>query len=112
MKALNKRNISIVDYGRPLNDLSSRALLVAYLNASGRFWEYCNQASEDISDDQLIEKSLLYLEFEDMQQLFALFGYDKCKQIFEQQIKSKGSYYSNISFLLESLMFRNHGNVI
>ena len=112
MKVHIKKNMAIVDYGRPLNDLSSKALLVAYLNASGRFWEYCNHASEDISDDQLIEKSLLYLEFEDMQQLFALFGYEKCKQVFEQNIKSKGSYYSNISFLLESLMFRNHGDVV
>jgi len=89
----------------PLNNLSSKAQLVNYLNATGRFWEYCNHASENISDDQLICKSLLYLEFEDMNQLFELYGKDRCRQIFEQQIKSKGKYYSNISFLLESLIF-------
>jgi len=88
-----------------LNNLSSRAQLVNYLNSSGRFWEYGNQASVNISDDLLICKSLLYLEFEDMNQLFDLFGKDKCRQIFEQQIKSKGNYYSNISFLLEALFF-------
>lgn len=90
---------------KPLNNLSSKAQLVNYLNSTGRFWEYCNQASENISDDQLIYKSLLYLEFEDMNQLFDLYGKDRCKKVFEQQIKSKGKYYSNISFLLESLMF-------
>jgi len=89
----------------PLNNLSSKARLVNYLNSTGRFWEYCNHASVDVSDDQLICKSLLYLEFEDMSQLFDLYGKDRCKQVFEQQIKSKGKYYSNISFLLESLMF-------
>lgn len=88
-----------------LNDLSSKAQLVHHLNATGRFWEYCNHASESISDDLLICKSLLYLEFEDMSQLFDLYGKDRCKKVFEQQIKSKGKYYSNISFLLESLIF-------
>lgn len=48
-----------------LNDLSSKALLVNYLNEKGRFWEYCNHASETIPDDQLIMKSLLSLEFEE-----------------------------------------------
>jgi len=89
----------------PINILSSKAQLVNYLNATGRFWEYCNKASENISDDQLICKSLLYLEFEDMDQLFDLYGKERCKQVFEQQIKSQGKYYSNISFLLESLIF-------
>lgn len=88
-----------------LNDLSSKALLVEYLNEKGRFWEYCNHASVSIPDDQLIMKSLLSLEFEDMSQLFALFGYDRCRQVFEQQIQSKGDYYSNISFLLKALFF-------
>ncbi len=88
-----------------LNSLSSKAQLVYYLNATGRFWEYCNQASDNIPDDLLIQKALLYLEFEDMNQLFNLYGKDRCRQVFEQQIKSKGQYYSNISFLLEAVVF-------
>lgn len=88
-----------------LNSLSSKVQLVHYLNATGHFWEYCNRASVNISDDQLIQKALLYLEFEDMPQLFDLYGKDRCRQVFEQQIKSKGKYYSNISFLLEAVVF-------
>jgi len=89
----------------PINILSSKAQLVNYLNANGRFWEYCNHASENISDEQLIYKSLIYLEFEDMNQLFELYGKERCRQVFEKQIKSQGKYYSNLSFLLESLIF-------
>jgi len=79
--------------------------LVQYLNEKGRFWEYANHASSDISDVILITKSLLYLEFEDIPQLFALYGYEKCKEVFNREIKSKGKYYSNISFLLEACFF-------
>lgn len=88
-----------------LNSISSKAQLVHYLNATGRLWEYCNRATVNIPDDQLIQKALLYLEFEDMEQLFDLYGIDTCRRVFEQQIKSKGKYYSNISFLLEAVVF-------
>ena len=79
--------------------------LVSFLNAKGRFWEYCNEATEDIPDSQIIQKSLLYLEFEDLPQIFDIFGYDNCKKVFEEKIKTQGKYYNKISFLLESFYF-------
>lgn len=88
-----------------INKLDTRKSLIDYLNIKGRFWEYNNHADETISDRLLISKGLLYLEFEDMPQLFALFGKQKCKRIFKEEIESKGKYYSNISFLLNTLFF-------
>ena len=88
----------------PLNILKSKKDIVSYLNRTGKFWEYCNKATE-LSDDLVIEKSLLYLEFEDMQQLFDIFGKEKCEKIFKEKIESQGSYYNNISFLLRTLFF-------
>lgn len=88
-----------------VNILNTKADIISYLNKTGKFWEYCNKATTSVSDDMLIEKSLLYLEFEDMPQLFNLYGKERCEQIFIKNIKSKGKYYSNISFLLESLFF-------
>ena len=88
-----------------INDISSKAKLTAYLNGKGYFWEYCNKASQDMSDDELIFKGLLFLEFEDMNQLFELFGYSKCKSIFEERIANQDSYYSNITYMLRTLFF-------
>ena len=87
------------------NMFSSIQNLIEYLNKKGKFWEYCNNASVNLLQDEVIQKSLLFLELEDMPQLFRLFGYKKCKEIFENNIKNKGKYYNKISFILESFYF-------
>jgi len=89
-----------------LNFFFSKDDIVSYLNRTGKFWEYCNKASASLSDEEVITKALLFLEFEDMPQLFSLFGFERCREVFLKNIKLKGDYYENISFLLETLFFR------
>lgn len=79
--------------------------LVGYLNKKGRFWEFCNKASDSLPQEEIIQKSLLFLDLEDIPQLFELFGYEKCKNVFENTIENKGKYYNKISFLLKSFYF-------
>lgn len=95
---------SIVDNSSN-NMMFSIKSLVDYLNSKGRFWEFCNKASDDLPKEEIIQKALLFLELEDIPQLFDLFGYEKCKNVFENTIKNKGKYYNKISFLLESFYF-------
>lgn len=90
-----------------LNKFESKKDIVHYLNSTGKFWEYCNDASEDISDEEVIEKGLLYLEFEDMEQMFDIFGKKRCKAVFENNLeKTKSSYNNIIVFLLRNLFFK------
>lgn len=100
------RNAVIKD--NRIHVLNSKKDFVSYLNRHGRFWECGNNASADIADDIVIEKSLLFLEFEDIPQLFSLYGRDKCWEIFNAKIKSQGDYYSNISFALENIFFKDY----
>lgn len=90
-----------------LNILKSKSDLVNYLNKNGYFWERCNMATESVPDDELILKSLLSLEFEDMPQLFNIYGYEHCKQIWKERIASAPKdYYGIISWLLEVFFFK------
>lgn len=93
---------SISEY---VNPFYTKKELVQFLNSTGKFWEYCNQATETISDKEVIKKALLYIEFEDMPLLFSLFGYEQCKSVFEEEIEPKQDYYGTISFLLKTLFF-------
>ncbi len=89
------------------NLLNSKDDIVRYLNNNGYFWEYNNKVSSSIPDDDLILKSLLYLEFEDMQQLFNLYGFQRCKNIWESKIESAPKeYYGIISRMLKIYFFR------
>lgn len=90
-----------------LNLLESKKDVVELLNKTGRFWEYCNKATEKLSDESVIEKGLLFLEFEDMQQLFDIFGYERCKKIFKNKLLKHKSNYNNIIIdLLNSVFFK------
>ena len=100
----------IVDMDPRINVFNNKNDLVAYLNRKGKFWEFCNKAPEDIADEIIISKSLLYLEYEDIPQLFDIFGKDVCWAVFRDKIKSQGSYYSKISFALEKLFFSTYVN--
>lgn len=95
----------IAEKEKRINIFNSVKNLVDYLNKKGRFWEFCNQASERLPQEEIIQKALLFLELEDVPQLFNLFGYENCKNVFENNIKNKGKYYNKISFILESFYF-------
>lgn len=90
-----------------LNQFNSKNDIVTYLNKNGYFWEYSNKVTSSISDDELILKSLLYLEFEDMQQLFDLYGFQRCKNIWKANIESAPKeYYGIIARMLKIYFFR------
>lgn len=88
-----------------LNNIDSRETLIAYLNSVGAFWEYQNKADQNTPDKEIIFKALLFLEFEDMEQLFELFPREQCKKIFEEQIENQKGYYDIIAHLLRYYFF-------
>lgn len=93
-----------------LNQFNSKSDIVRYLNKNGYFWDFCNNANDGVSDEEVVEKSLLYLEFEDMEQLFDIFGKDYCESVFERNLESRKSSYNNIIVeLLRALFFNKNG---
>lgn len=55
--------------------------LLAKLKQEHCFWSYNESSIKDIPDDMLIEKTLLYLDLEEINQLFQVYSFKKIKQV-------------------------------
>ena len=55
--------------------------LLAKLKQEHCFWSYNEDSIKDIPDDMLIEKTLLYLDLDEIDQLFLIYPFKKIKQV-------------------------------
>ncbi|MDR1784127.1 MAG: hypothetical protein LBR13_07710 [Dysgonamonadaceae bacterium] len=65
-----------------------------------RFWSYDVQPNTKIPDDVLIEKTLLYLDLDEINLLFKLFPSAKIKQVWRERLAIQGDYYRRINRFL------------
>ena len=57
--------------------------LLSKLKQEHCFWSYNEDSIKDIPDDMLIEKTLLHLDLEEINQLFLVYPFKKIKHRFE-----------------------------
>ena len=62
------------------NDVIKQELL-AKLKQEHCFWSYTEDSIQDISDDMLIEKTLLHLDLDEINQLFRIYPLKKIKRV-------------------------------
>ena len=55
--------------------------LLSKLKQEQCFWSYNEDSIKDIPDDMLIEKTLLHLDLEEINQLFLVYPFKKIKQV-------------------------------
>lgn len=67
----------------------ARKQLFRKLKKENCFWSYDVSKMMSISDESLIEHVLLYLDIEDINQLFLLFGYKKVKRVWLDRVASE-----------------------
>ena len=80
-----------------------KQVLWRQLEQMGCLWSYAKDAMFD--DDLLIEKALLYLEFEDLHKLCALYPMRRIQNVWRQRLVSQGDYYGIINWLLAAMFF-------
>lgn len=81
-----------------------RKVLREQLEQSGCLWSYAKNPSQ-IDDNLLIEKALLYLEFEDLHKLCELYPMKRIQQVWRERLVSQGDYYGIINWLLAVMFF-------
>lgn len=69
------------------------------------FWSYADVKADDISDDILIEKVLIYLDIEDINSLFLIYPYKTIREIWEKEILIQDPFYHSLNLLLAFLYF-------
>jgi len=85
--------------------LMPQEVLISKLIKTKRFWSYDVSNNTAIPDEILIEKTLLYLDIDDINLLFATYPPKKIKQVWLAQIAIQGSYYARLNKLLAWMFF-------
>jgi hypothetical protein len=75
-----------------MDSLSLKSELLAKLKQEHCFWSYNIDSIKDISDEMLIEKTLLYLDIEEINQLFTIFPYNKIKKVWLEYLVPQEDY--------------------
>ena len=66
--------------------------LLAKLKQEHCFWSYNENSIKDIPDDMLIEKTLLHLDLEEINQLFLIYPFKKIKQVWLDYLVPQAEY--------------------
>lgn len=64
------------------------------------FWSFNESSLQDIPDDILIEKSLVYLDLQDIDKLFNIYPFKKVKRIWLDTLVPQQDYYHNLNRFL------------
>ena len=83
---------------------NKKVMLWRQLEKNGCVWSYAKGAKE-IDDDILIEKALLFLEFEELYKLREIYPMHHLKDVWRKRLVSQGKYYEIINWLLAAMFF-------
>lgn len=73
--------------------------LIRRLKKANAFWSYNQDAIKDVPDHILVESVMLYLDIEDIDKLFSLFGYKKVKRVWLDRVAPQGEMFRCFNIL-------------
>ena len=76
-----------------------REQLFRKLKKENCFWSYDISKMKSISDEALIEHVMLYLDIEDIDKLFSLFGFKKVKRVWLDRVAPQGEMFRPFNIL-------------
>jgi len=77
--------------------LDIKPFLIEKLKQQHCLWSYENYSIQDIPDDVLVELVMLYLDIDEINLLFQLFGYKKMKRAWIENVVAQGNRYYNLN---------------
>lgn len=80
--------------------------LLAKLKQEHCFWSYNEDSITDISDDMLIEKTLLHLDLEEINLLFSIYPFEKIKQVWLDYLIPQEEYLYTLNRFLAWYYFK------
>lgn len=80
--------------------------LLAKLKQENRFWSYNESSIKDVPDDILIEKTLLYLDLEEINQLFLIYSFKQIKQVWLDILIPQEDYLYTLNRFLAWYYFK------
>lgn len=84
---------------------SMKEQLIEKLVKHNSFWSFDMEHLPQITDAVFIEKTLLYLDIEDINMLFKIYPHKKIKQVWIERLAVQGDYYARLNKLLAWMYF-------
>ncbi len=75
-----------------------RSFLIEDLKQHHCLWSYEKNSVQDIPDDVLVELVMLYLDIDEIDLLFKLFGYKKIKKAWIENVVAQGERYYTLNY--------------
>jgi len=84
-----------------------KSSLLSSLKKMNAFWSYNSSgiSEKTISDEMLIEKSLIHLDIDEITKLFSIFPFKKIKEVWKNQLCIQEPYYHGLNTMLAYLYF-------
>ncbi len=79
--------------------------LLLKLRKHNSFWSFDMENQTSVPAEILIEKTLVYLDIEDINLLFKIYPYNKIKQVWRDRLAIQGPYYARLNKLLAWMYF-------
>lgn len=80
-------------------EINVKQYLFRRLKKENCLWSYDVSKMKSISDEALIEYVMLYLDIDDINRLFTLFGYKKVKRVWLDRVASQGAMFRAYNIL-------------
>lgn len=80
--------------------------LLTKLKQEHCFWSFSEESISNIPDDMLIEKTLQYLDLEDIEQLFQIYPYRKVKRVWLERLVPQEEYLYTLNRFLAWYYFK------
>ena len=85
---------------------SVKSGLLGKLKQEHCFWSFNEESVNDISDDLLIEKTLQYLDLEDIELLFQIYPFRKVKKVWLEHLVPQEEYLYTLNRFLAWYYFK------
>lgn len=82
-----------------------RDCLVSKLKASSAFWSYQEVDGSTLSDEDVIENTIVHLDMDEIEMLFSLYGKDAVKMVWKERLACQGEYFHDLNVLMAMYFF-------
>ena len=89
-----------MDKNQKIKEELYKRLIIAHA-----FWSYDMKGATSISDEILIEKTIICLGHEELQILFEIFPKKFIKKVWRERLAIAGDYYKNINYMMAHIYF-------
>ena len=79
--------------------------LIRQLLEVNAFWSYTDVSAENISDEELIEKTFIYLDLRDINRLFELYSREYIHKVWRENMVVQGDYLFNVNVMIALYYF-------